>query len=218
MHSVKTIRACSIALLAWTALQAQSIPPPRALIVRAAHLLDVKTGRYLSPAAILVEDQRVKAVDANLSVPSGADVIDLGSATVLPGLVDCHTHLLENYDPALPSGTTNMILTVAQMSTAKRALLGAEMAKEDLEAGITTVRDLGNSGLNGDVALRERSIRGGSPARGWSFLRVRSVLSEGSLDRSQVKPRSWWIRNIQSSLERRRHEELSGRHSSTVPI
>ncbi len=53
-----------------------------------------------------------------------------------------------------------MILTVTQMGTAKRALLGAAMAREELEAGITTVRDLGNSGLNGDVALRD-AIRAG---------------------------------------------------------
>jgi imidazolonepropionase-like amidohydrolase len=163
LHSIKTIHACAIALLVWTTLHAQSVPPARALIVRAAHLLDVKAGRYISPAVVLVEDQRVKAVATNLSTPSGAEEIDLGSATLLPGLIDCHTHLLENYDPSLPSGAVNMILTVAQMSTAKRALLGAEMAKEDLEAGITTVRDVGNSGLNGDVALREAINAGWVP-------------------------------------------------------
>jgi imidazolonepropionase-like amidohydrolase len=74
---------------------------------------------------------------------------------VLPGLIDSHTHLLENYDSALGNDDNNMILTVTQMSAAKRALLGAAMGREDLEAGITTVRDLGNSGLNGDVALRD---------------------------------------------------------------
>jgi len=74
---------------------------------------------------------------------------------LLPGLIDSHTHLLQNYDGRFGSDDPNMLLTVATMSAARRALLGAAMGREDLEAGITTVRDLGNSGWNGDVALRD---------------------------------------------------------------
>jgi hypothetical protein len=62
MHPVKTMQACSIALVACTALQAQSVPAPRPLSIRAAHLLDVKAGRYISPGVVPVEGQSVKAV------------------------------------------------------------------------------------------------------------------------------------------------------------
>ncbi len=89
-----------------------------------------------------------------------ARLIDLSDRTVLPGLIDAHTHLLQNYDPAIGLDDRNMVLTVALLSPASRALLGAAMARQDLDAGITTVRDLGNSGVNGDVALRNAIAAG----------------------------------------------------------
>jgi imidazolonepropionase-like amidohydrolase len=79
---------------------------------------------------------------------------------LLPGFIDAHTHLLTSDDTAIGSDEPNMLLTVAQMSTAKRALLGVKNGREDLEAGITTVRDLGNSGVSGDVALRDAIASG----------------------------------------------------------
>jgi imidazolonepropionase-like amidohydrolase len=98
---------------------------------------------------------RIVAAGANVTVPAGATVIDLGNAMLLPGLIDAHTHLLQNYQGRVGSDDPNMVLTVATLGTTRRALLGAAMGRQDLEAGITTVRDLGNSGLDGDVALRD---------------------------------------------------------------
>jgi imidazolonepropionase-like amidohydrolase len=133
---------------------------PTRLAVRAARLLDVKRGAVINDAVILIENGRVASVGPRLSIPADMQVIDLGGAMVLPGLIDSHTHLLQNYSKEIGGDEPNMLLTVAQMSTATRALLGARLGLEDLEAGITVVRDLGNSGLNGDVALRD-AIRSG---------------------------------------------------------
>lgn len=146
------------ALLCVGLVSAQTVanaPAPKLIAVRAARMLDVKSGNVITDAVILIENSRITAAGSKLAVPAGAEVIDLGNATVLPGLIDSHTHLLMNYDGAVGSDEPNMILTVTRMSTASRALLGAKMGREDLEAGITTVRDLGNSGVNGDVALRD---------------------------------------------------------------
>ncbi|MGA9769021.1 MAG: amidohydrolase family protein [Blastocatellia bacterium] len=124
------------------------------IAIRAGRLIDVKSGEIIKDAVILVKDGRITSVGPGLAIPASANVIDLSDMTILPGLIDCHTHLLMGHSVALDE-EVNMTLTVSQMSTAKRALLGAAHGKQYLEAGFTTVRDLGNSGLNGDVALRD---------------------------------------------------------------
>jgi imidazolonepropionase-like amidohydrolase len=128
--------------------------------VKAARMVDVKSGKVLNNAVVLISGGRITDVGENLKIPEGAQVTDLGDMTLLPGLIDAHTHLLQNYNPQFGGDDPNMILTVTQMSTARRALLGAAMGREMLEAGFTAVRDVGNSGLNGDVALRD-AIRSG---------------------------------------------------------
>jgi len=133
----------------------------RRVAIRAARLLDGKTDQVLKNATVLVEGDRITAVSAEAAVPAGARLIDLGDATLLPGLIDAHTHLLNQMDGTkVMSQDLEMLRIVATQSTAERALLGAKLAKEVLEAGITSVRDLGNSGVNGDVALRT-AIRNG---------------------------------------------------------
>lgn len=138
----------------------QTPPAAKSQAVRAARMLDVKTGTIISNAVVLIENGLIREAGSDLAIPKDAELIDLGDALILPGLIDCHTHLLQNYSGALGGDDPNMILTVTQMGTARRALLGAAMGREALEAGITVVRDLGNSGWNGDVALRD-AIRSG---------------------------------------------------------
>jgi imidazolonepropionase-like amidohydrolase len=135
--------------------QPQSQPAPLTTVIRAARMIDPKAGTTVQNPVVVVRGSRIVSVGANAPIPAGAKVIDLGNLTLLPGLIDAHTHLLQNYRGDLGGDDPNMLLTVATMSTAKRALLGAKMGLEDLEAGITTVRDVGNSGFGGDVALRD---------------------------------------------------------------
>ncbi|QJX49075.1 amidohydrolase family protein [Hymenobacter taeanensis] len=141
-------------------VQAQPTPNAPIKAVKCGRLLDVRTGRVTPNGVVLVQGTTILQVGANLTIPAGAEVIDLGNALVLPGLIDAHTHLLQTFKPELGGDAINTLVNVATMSTARRALQGAAMGREDLEAGITTVRDLGNSGLNGDVALRDAINKG----------------------------------------------------------
>ena len=138
-------------------------PPLPVQAIKCGRLLDVRTGRVMANGVVLVQGHTILQAGANVTIPAGAEVLDLGNALVLPGLIDAHTHLLENFQPELGGDENNMLLNVATMSTARRVLLGAAMGHEDLEAGFTTVRDLGNSGLNGDVALRDAIAQGQVP-------------------------------------------------------
>src|SRR5258708_33343649 len=152
-------------------IKAQS--PAAVTLIKAGRLLDPRTGNVLSPAAVLIEGNKIKEVGAPAKVqaPPGAKIVDLGKATLLPGLIDSHTHLL--LDVVLPaeaerarryngSFVPELLLAIVE-SPSKRVLLGAQMAREDLESGITTVRNLGNSGIDGDVALRDASNAGRVP-------------------------------------------------------
>jgi imidazolonepropionase-like amidohydrolase len=146
-------------------LSAIAQPAAAVTAIRAAHLLDPRTGNVLSPAVVLIEGNKITAVGtpAEVPIPQAAKVIDLGNSTLLPGLIDSHTHLLLNVvvpPEAESSGryngtfSTGLMLTIAESPT-KRVLLGAQMAHEDLYSGITTVRNLGHSGIDGDTELRD---------------------------------------------------------------
>jgi imidazolonepropionase-like amidohydrolase len=155
----------SLAAFFFVAGQLMAQSPVAVTLVKAGRLLDPKTGNVLAPAAVLIEDNKIKEVGSpsKVQAPSGAKIIDLGKATLLPGLIDSHTHLL--VDPILPSEAERsrhyngdflpgLLLAIAE-SPSKRVLMGAQLAREDLESGITTVRNLGHSGIDGDVALRD---------------------------------------------------------------
>ena len=131
--------------------------------LRAAAAVDVERGVRIERAVLLVRDGRIAALGSELGIPEGATVIDLGGATLLPGLIDAHTHLLLRFDPRVGDETTNAVLQMNTLAPEGRALRGAALAREMLEAGFTTVRDLGNAGRGGDVALRDAVVRGWVP-------------------------------------------------------
>jgi imidazolonepropionase-like amidohydrolase len=135
--------------------------------LKAGRLLDPRTGNVLSPAAVFIEDNKIKEVGSpsqlQAHAAAGAKIIDLGNATLLPGLIDSHTHLFLDIivPPELEQQrhfnglfAPGMLLAIIE-SPSKRVLMGAQFAREDLESGITTVRNLGHSGIDGDTELRD---------------------------------------------------------------
>ena len=161
----KTHRAlCTIvivaSLLIGTRSSAQTPPDTGVTVIHAGRMFDSEKGVFLERQDIIVKNKRVDAVGQNLPVPSGAREIDLRNYTVLPGLIDAHTHLLYLEDP-FKGLSMDGIKAVIYEGTPLCALHGAARARTFLAAGITTVRDLGNSGQYGDVALRD-AIKDGS--------------------------------------------------------
>ncbi len=161
MKKLATLMALScVCSFASKAAQSQAAKPSK-LAIRAARMLDGKTDTPVNNAVVLIEGDKITAAGSGLAIPKDATVIDLGNLTLLPGLIDAHTHLLLEMDGTnLTLQDVEMLKVVSTQSTAARALLGAKLGREDLESGITTVRDVGNSGVNGDVALRN-AIRNG---------------------------------------------------------
>jgi imidazolonepropionase-like amidohydrolase len=156
---------CAVVLaLTGVAAIAQSKPAaqsPVSMVVKAAKLLDVRRGSYIENAAIWIEGERIKEVgkasEVQAHAPQNAKVIDLGRSTLLPGLIDCHTHIMGR----IPEGEDGYILNLATKSQAFRALEGAYNARITLEAGYTTIRDVENEGSGyADVALRDAIKQG----------------------------------------------------------
>ena len=126
------------------------------ILLKTGRLLDVRKGAYLENASILIEGDRIKAV-GSVTAPANAQVIDLSRSTVLPGLIDCHTHLMMRES----GGPNGYLLSLATKSQAFRALEGAADARITLNAGFTSVRDVENEGsLYADVALRDAINQG----------------------------------------------------------
>jgi len=130
----------------------QTLPNPQVTVIRSGKLVDVDAGRVLTNQMLLVRGGKIEAVGENLPVPAGATVIDLSKMTVLPGLIDCHTHLADAGD--------DEPLHVLQRTSAETAYAAIPNARLTLLAGFTTVRDVGVYRAFNDVALRDAIAKG----------------------------------------------------------
>jgi imidazolonepropionase-like amidohydrolase len=152
----KLLPAFFLLLAAGARAQVREQPgAPRPVVIRAARLLDVRNGDIIDNAVVIVEGERVKAVGQHVAVPAGARVYELGNVTLLPGLIDCHTHVM--LEPEDERGTP----PVVTKSQAFRTVEGVAAALKDLQAGFTTMRDLDSEGAGfADVAVRDAVNRG----------------------------------------------------------
>jgi imidazolonepropionase-like amidohydrolase len=130
----------------------QSAAPKKVTVIKAARLIDGLGGAPLANVVVVIEGDRIERVGSGLPAPAGADVIDLGGATLLPGLIDCHTHLTGQpgdnyYDDKF------------RKSPIDSAVVAHVYAKRTLDAGFTTIRDVGAGELI-DVAMRNAINRG----------------------------------------------------------
>jgi imidazolonepropionase-like amidohydrolase len=151
------MRTLPVLLILPAALFSQGAPKaaaPARIAVRAAHLIDPAAAKVIDDAVVLIEGERVTAVGSRLGIPPGTQVIDLGSATILPGMIDVHTHLT--------SGPIDYYEGLFRRSPIDAAIVAHKNAKATLDAGFTTVRDVG-AGEYVDVALRNAINRGDIP-------------------------------------------------------
>ena len=143
---------CAVMALS-ASLAATQQPSSAPIVLHAARLLQVDTGVILQPGEILVEGERIKAVGASVDHPQGAQVINLGDTTLLPGLIDAHVHLF------LHPGAEDM--QTIEESIPWRTILAAQAAKADLMAGFTAERDMGSEGAgSASTAVRDAINQG----------------------------------------------------------
>ncbi|HZQ96812.1 MAG TPA: amidohydrolase family protein [Candidatus Sulfotelmatobacter sp.] len=146
---------CSLLFSQVTAAQATAATP-RFTVLHAARMLDVKAGRLVQPAEILIQGERIVEVGSSVRHPAGAEVVDLGDRTLLPGLIDAHIHLF------LHPGAED--LQTVQESVPERTIMATLAAREDLMAGFTAERDMGTEGAgSADTAVRDAINQGRIP-------------------------------------------------------
>jgi imidazolonepropionase-like amidohydrolase len=142
----------SLLLLSLSGISAAQTPSqnttPHAIVLHAARLLDIKGGRLVKPGEILVEGERIVEAGSSVKHPAGAEVIDLGDRTLMPGLIDAHVHLF------LHPGAED--LQTVQESVPQRTIMAVLAARDDLMAGFTAERDMGTEGAgSADTAVRK---------------------------------------------------------------
>ena len=160
---------------------AQTAPAPKTVVIHAGHLLDVKTGKTLTSQTIIIQGDKISQVGGirDQLLPKDATVIELPDATVLPGLIDAHTHV---------TFTTNFGYSRLAISVPREALTGARNARVTLEAGFTTIRNVGASGFT-DVALRDAINAGETAVLRWEVVNAAEVRIEPGVGRVEAQGR-----------------------------
>jgi imidazolonepropionase-like amidohydrolase len=133
-------------------------PAPKAVVLKAARLFDGKGDAIVKPGVVVVTDGTIVGVGPNAALPAGAEVIDLGDATLLPGFIDAHTHLTGAYSEDYARSRLESL----QKTVAEKALDASANARVTLLAGFTTVRDVGSEDYV-DVGLRNAIASGKVP-------------------------------------------------------
>jgi len=166
-----------IALVLSAALAAA--PPP--VVIKAARLFDGRSDKITSPALVVIQGDRIVAASSGAALPQGTQVIDLGDATLLPGLIDSHTHLFLQGEVPSEGGYDHQLLYDGIALRAARATVSARRA---LEQGFTTIRDVETEGAGyGDIGIKTAVDRGyipgpaSSPRRG-PFRRAADIPSK----------------------------------------
>jgi len=151
------VLAFSCSLVASTIAQRQSAPAAsHATVLHAARLLDIKAGKLIQPGEILIQGDRIIEVGTSVKHPQGAEVLDLGDRTFMPGLIDAHIHLF------LHPGAED--LQTVQESVPERTIMATLAARDDLMAGFTAERDMGTEGAgSADTAVRDAINAGRIP-------------------------------------------------------
>jgi imidazolonepropionase-like amidohydrolase len=145
-----------LAFLAAALLALAGNGPASPIVLKAARLIDGRGGAPVEPAMVRIEGDRIVEAGTSVPVPAGARVIDLGGATLLPGLIDLHTHLTDRFGVHWEEALTTT-------TPPEAALWGAKNARDTLLAGFTTCRDMGPSWPYVDVALRNAIEQGAVP-------------------------------------------------------
>jgi imidazolonepropionase-like amidohydrolase len=148
IRSVLSLSALYFVLSTACALGQSPVPAPeKTVVLHAAHLLDVEHGSLVTPGEVLVRGSRIVEAGTSVTHPAGAETIDLGNATLMPGLIDAHVHLFLHPGPE--------DLQTVQESIPERTILAELAARDDLMAGFTAERDMGTEGAgSADTAVR----------------------------------------------------------------
>ena len=172
--------AVLVCLLVLPAVLAQS---NSVTAIRCGRLINPADGSVTENALIIVRGERVEQVGANMKIPDGARMIDLSAYTVLPGLIDCHTHIL--LQPEDERGAP----PVVTKSQAYRTVQGVAAAKKELEAGFTTLRDVDSEGAGfADVAIRDAINRGIIPGPRLLVSTLALTITGGHMNNAGLNP------------------------------